>query len=467
MLCPTSRRRLVAGYPVVGGHGLTVVVMAAESSPPPRSADAFVGHRPERAVAADRLDGRHLHAQPGHRAGRRGRVLRGALAAAADLRARRLDRLHLRAVQRQPDRRGSRHGAVPRRPGAHPADGGQHRAADAQRRAQGGGRYDVVSIGFILALWSGSRALNVFVDTITIMYGLGGHRGIVRTRALSFLLYVLGMITGVVTIPLVVAGPTLVAKWLPDSARDSSTSSTGRLSWCSASASWPRSTTCRSRCGRVGATTCRAPSSRCSAGSSGRRCCAGVLVETASGSTSIYGPLAAPIAVLLWLYLLSIAVLIGAALNAAFDQIWPQKELTSARLERLKRLKLENVLPWRTSLEGEAARRSERSAEANDPAASRTRPPSGKPRPPAGPAHADNPVRTPAGATYIAGMTGAAPRPLHDRLARRSRWAACWPGRSGSWSCSPTTARSARRTAPGCSAPSPATAPVRPSQGSG
>ena len=80
----------------------------------------------------------------------------------------------------------------------------------------GGGRYDVVSIGFILALWSGSRALNVFVDTITIMYGLGGHRGIVQTRALSFLLYVLGMITGVITIPLVVAGPTLIEKWLPE-----------------------------------------------------------------------------------------------------------------------------------------------------------------------------------------------------------------------------------------------------------
>src|SRR6478735_1957469 len=32
-----------------------------------------------------------------------------------------------------------------------------------------GGRYDVISIGFVLALWSGSRALNVFVDTITIM----------------------------------------------------------------------------------------------------------------------------------------------------------------------------------------------------------------------------------------------------------------------------------------------------------
>ena len=49
-----------------------------------------------------------------------------------------------------------------------------------------GGRPDVISIGFVLALWSGSRALNVFVDTITIMYGMGGKRGIVRTRALSF-----------------------------------------------------------------------------------------------------------------------------------------------------------------------------------------------------------------------------------------------------------------------------------------
>ena len=50
-----------------------------------------------------------------------------------------------------------------------------------------GGRYDVISIGFVLALWSGSRALNVFVETITIMYGLGGHRGIVKTRILSFI----------------------------------------------------------------------------------------------------------------------------------------------------------------------------------------------------------------------------------------------------------------------------------------
>jgi membrane protein len=209
-----------------------------------------------------------------------------------------------------------------------------------------GGRYDVISIGFILALWSGSRALNVFVDTITIMYGLGGHRGIIRTRALSFLLYVLGMVTGVVTIPLVVAGPRVVARALPDRL-----DFLNQLYWpivvllCVVflatlyHVSVPVRTAWRFNvpgavftmfCWIVGSALLR-----------------WVLVGTAQGSTSIYGPLAAPIAVLLWLYILSIAVLIGAALNAAFDQIWPQTEIASARSELLRRLSLDTVLPWR------------------------------------------------------------------------------------------------------------------------
>jgi membrane protein len=47
-----------------------------------------------------------------------------------------------------------------------------------------------------------------------------------------------------------------------------------------------------------------------------------VLTATATDSRSIYGPLAAPIAVLLWLYLVAIAVLIGAAVNASFDKVF-------------------------------------------------------------------------------------------------------------------------------------------------
>ena len=58
-----------------------------------------------------------------------------------------------------------------------------------------------------------------------------------------------------------------------------------------------------------------------------------MLTVTAADSRSIYGPLAAPIAVLLWLYLVAIAVLIGAAVNAAFDTVFPQKNTQRARLE--------------------------------------------------------------------------------------------------------------------------------------
>ena len=201
-----------------------------------------------------------------------------------------------------------------------------------------GGRFDVISLGFVLALWSGSRALNVFVDTITIMHGLGGSRGIVATRALSFLLYVLAMVTGVISVPLVVAGPSLVGRGLPPSldfvmgfywpvvvlvcicflATLYHVSVPVRTNW---SFNLPGATFSLV-VWIVGSYVLRA-----------------VLTATAADSRSIYGPLAAPIAVLLWLYLLAIAVLIGAAVNAAFDTVFPQKETTSARLELVTRLR--------------------------------------------------------------------------------------------------------------------------------
>ena len=201
-----------------------------------------------------------------------------------------------------------------------------------------GGRYDVISIGFVLALWSGSRALNVFVDTITIMHGLGGHRGIVATRALSFVLYVLAMITGAVSIPLVVAGPTLVDRVLPDRL-----DFVNSLYWplvlalciCFLATLYHVSVPVRTKW------TFNLPGATFSlfcwvAGSYLLRW---VLTVTAAESRSIYGPLAAPIAVLLWLYLLALAVLIGAAVNAAFDTVWPQKNTTRARLELVQRLR--------------------------------------------------------------------------------------------------------------------------------
>ncbi|MCP3423981.1 YihY/virulence factor BrkB family protein [Nocardioides pinisoli] len=201
-----------------------------------------------------------------------------------------------------------------------------------------GGRYDVISIGFVLALWSGSRALNVFVDTITIMHGLGGHRGIVATRALSFVLYVMAMVTGAVSLPLVVAGPSLVDRVLPERL-----DFVNGLYWpvvlvlciCFLATLYHVSVPVRTNWsfnlpGAVFALFCWI---------GGSYVLRWVLTVTAAESRSIYGPLAAPIAVLLWLYLLALAVLIGAAVNAAFDSVFPQKSTTRARLELVQRLR--------------------------------------------------------------------------------------------------------------------------------
>jgi membrane protein len=202
----------------------------------------------------------------------------------------------------------------------------------------GGPRYDVISIGFVLALWSGSRALNVFVDTVTIMYGLGGHRGIVKTRMLSFSLYVLALFTGIITIPLVVAGPSLVDRFLPPRLEP-----LNALYWpvvvvmCVVftatlyHVSVPVRTSWRYNLPGAALTLL--------IWIAGSWVLRWFLTASAGESTSIYGPLATPIAVMIWLYILAIAVLIGAALNASFDELWPEVGPARARIELMRRLR--------------------------------------------------------------------------------------------------------------------------------
>lgn len=201
-----------------------------------------------------------------------------------------------------------------------------------------GGRFDVISLGFLLALWSGSRALNVFVDTITIMHGLGGTRGIIKTRALAFGLYLLAMVTGAIAVPLVIAGPQVVGQVVPES-----------LGFLRA-LYWP---TVMLLCIVFLATlyhvsvpvrtnwSFNLPGAVFSlvAWILGSYVLRWVLTATAADSKSIYGPLAAPIAVLLWLYLVALAVLIGAAVNAAFDTVFPQLSTMRARAALVARVR--------------------------------------------------------------------------------------------------------------------------------
>jgi len=78
-------------------------------------------------------------------------------------------------------------------------------------------RAEVVSIGFVISLWSGSSAMSSFVDAITRAHEQYLLRNPLWQRLLALLLYVVGLLTGIVALPLVALGPTQPARFLPDS----------------------------------------------------------------------------------------------------------------------------------------------------------------------------------------------------------------------------------------------------------
>ncbi|MET8677899.1 YihY/virulence factor BrkB family protein [Streptomyces sp. NPDC004647] len=192
-----------------------------------------------------------------------------------------------------------------------------------------GGRPDVISLGFAFALWSGSRAVTVFIETITVMYGLDGVRGIVRTRLLAFLLYVVALLIGAVVLPLMVAGPDAVMDFLPWS------EGVVRALY------WPvvliLSVIFLTTLYHVSVPV-RSPWQEDIPGALvalaiwvlGSFLLRIYLINTVEGPT-IYGSLAAPVAVLLWIGVSAFAVLVGAAVNAAIDRVWPSVATAAAR----------------------------------------------------------------------------------------------------------------------------------------
>ncbi|WP_328874568.1 YihY/virulence factor BrkB family protein [Streptomyces sp. NBC_00287] len=199
-----------------------------------------------------------------------------------------------------------------------------------------GGRPDVISIGFLFALWSGSRAVNVFIDTITVMYGLDGVRGIVKTRLVAFVLFLVALMIGSVALPLMVAGPDAVLNVLP---------------WSETLVQvlyWPvvilLSIAFLTTLYHVSVPV-RSPWIEDVPGALvalgmwvlGSFLLRIYLTNTVEGAT-IYGSLAAAVAVLLWIGVSAFAVLVGAAVNAAIDRVWPAAATAAARAanERLR-----------------------------------------------------------------------------------------------------------------------------------
>lgn len=81
------------------------------------------------------------------------------------------------------------------------------------------GQADLVSVGFFISLWAGSSAISSFVDAITIAYGQYEIRHPVAERLFALGLYILALVGGTLTLPLLAIGPEALVAAFPESLR--------------------------------------------------------------------------------------------------------------------------------------------------------------------------------------------------------------------------------------------------------
>jgi membrane protein len=203
------------------------------------------------------------------------------------------------------------------------------------------GRADVISIGFVISLWAGSSAMATFVNTITIAYDMRDMRGAVRSRLIALWLYIVTMIASIVLLPTLVLGPAKIVNLFPDNLHDDVGTLVHDLYWPIVGILL--------LCGLTSlyhlAVPIRRPWHRGLPGA----VLAGLIFLLGSYLLRIYinfvvqhaysyGALAAPIAALLFLFVLALAILLGAEFNATIEQMWPSPP---TRRERRRARKLE------------------------------------------------------------------------------------------------------------------------------
>jgi len=188
------------------------------------------------------------------------------------------------------------------------------------------GRADIISIGFVLAIWAGSSATATFVNTITIAYGMRELRGPVHSRLLALWLFLGSVLLGVVVLPMLVLGPDLLTRSFPERLRPTASTVISDLYY-------PVVVLLL----LAGLTTLyhlapprRLPWHR---GVPGAMVAMIVFLAGAAGlrgyirfildQNHAYVTLAAPIAALLFFFALALGVLYGAEVNAAIEQLAP------------------------------------------------------------------------------------------------------------------------------------------------
>jgi membrane protein len=189
-----------------------------------------------------------------------------------------------------------------------------------------GDRADVISISFVLALWAGSSATATFVNTTTIAYDMRDLRGPVRSRLLALWLFLGTVALGVIVLPMLVLGPDLLRRAFPKSVRHtvSTLIDAGYYPVLVMFLLFGLTTFYKLALPRRLPWHRGLPGAAFAvlvflAGSAGLRAYITFILD----NNHAYGTLAAPIAALLFFFVLALGVLLGAELNSAIEERKP------------------------------------------------------------------------------------------------------------------------------------------------
>ncbi len=216
------------------------------------------------------------------------------------------------------------------------------------------GKGEIVSVGFLISLWAGSSAMSSFVDAITVAHDQYGVRNDVWQRIFALLLYLCGLVILVVGLPLLAIGPDLLPEFFPTDWRPTVTSWVSALYFPALGAMITLALTTLYKLalprklpwhrGLPGAVLAMVVFLLSSVGLR-------VYLNWITKTGYTYGALAAPIAFLLLMFFIGLAVVGGAYFNSAIQELWPAKA-TRRQRRKWRRLEMERASERLRSEEG-------------------------------------------------------------------------------------------------------------------
>ena len=187
---------------------------------------------------------------------------------------------------------------------------------------------NVVSIGIVLSIWTGSRAVNRYLETVTIAYGVEPRPGW-RRRLLAVGLTIGALLGAVALLPPMVFGPRLLERLAPAAVAEKTLRMLDLFFWPGVVLLVLAGVATLYHVGVPWHTPWRrdVPGALLAlalwlVASAGLRAYLTLSVR----DDAVFSQLAVPIAVVLWLYITAFAVLLGAEFNGAIEKIWPHEK---------------------------------------------------------------------------------------------------------------------------------------------